>query len=140
MCVVKELWAHGRKFSWAVPAIWEHVYLLGSTVLSTKEGQEDLIGDMTDHCSRDQKFQTASSDERLFFQNCLSHRLQNVPYLALQVGDLASHHARKFSTNRLQTFGTEMRIQSEVTVAVKKMCKKGRLCCVWRQLERAALR
>ena len=107
---------------------WEHVYLLGSAVLSTK--QEDLIGDVTDHCSRDQKFHTASSDERLFFQNCLSHRLQNVPYLALQVGDLASHHARKFSTNRLQTFGTEMRIQSEVTVAVKKMSKKGLMLCL----------
>ena len=121
----QELWAHGRDFGWSIERLWEHLYHLGSTVLSTKEMQEDLIGDLADHSSRDQKFQTASSDERLFFSSCLSRRLQNVNYLHLQPGDLASHEARKHTANRLQTFGVEMRVQAEVAKEIKKQCRKG---------------
>ena len=94
-------------------------------MLSTKESLEDVLGDISDHSTRDQKFQTASSDERVFFSNCFSRRLKNVKYLRLQPGDLANGDARKHTANRLQNFGVEMQVTSHVTKQVKEQCRKG---------------
>ena len=100
------------------------MHYLGNTILSTKESLEDVIGDATDHQTRDQKLQ-GSSEERVFFHNAMSQRLQNVSYLKLADGDLNNPKARKTSLNRQLVFGENMKIDSSVAKQVKAFCRKG---------------
>ena len=53
--MAKEFWDHAEHFEWQPDAFYKHVYRLASTLVSTKESLEDVIGDISDHVKRDQK-------------------------------------------------------------------------------------
>ena len=82
-------------FDWVPEAIYEHCRHIASMPVTTKESLEDLIGEASDHASRDAKKGSGSQPERVFYYNSISNRLQSVPYLSLLPGEFANETARK---------------------------------------------
>ena len=123
----EETWDHAQAHKWNVHSIYEHVDRLASTLLSTKESLEDLLGDLGDRASRDSKVAFNVTPERLFMQSTLSSRLQQrePEYLKLLPGDYVNEAGRKHSRQRKLIFGEQAPMRSKVTQDMKALVSRG---------------
>ena len=112
-------------FHWAPEAIYEHCRHIANMPVTTKESLEDLIGETSDHASKDAKKGSGSQPERVFYYNSISSRLQSVPYLSLLPGEFVNETARKHSLNRELVFGEHARVTSSLATKAKETCKTG---------------
>ena len=118
----QELWAHLRNHNMDIASIYEHIYYLGSCLFSTKDQIEDVIGD---HDNRDMKPSSSGSFERMFFYQAISHRPQAGSYMKIDKDDFSSAAARKFSLDREQVFGQQVRTKTSLASHFKELCKRG---------------
>ncbi|CAL1163263.1 unnamed protein product, partial [Cladocopium goreaui] len=121
----KEFWMHAKEHRWSPNAVYAHVHRLASTSISTKETLEDVIGDISDSVSRDAKWTSLTSPERVFFNNVHSGRLNSMPFVGLQKGDWNSRGAKETSKSRQEVFGEKVTIVSETGKMMKEFCKTG---------------
>jgi hypothetical protein len=123
----KEFWDHANHYGWSPSAFYDHLHTLASTLCSTKESLEDLLGDVTDHCTRDQKRQSSNSEERTFFYSSISKRIgqSGYAYLSVDAADLTNKEAYANLGHKEAVFGEAIRRSSEVIKLMKSMCIKG---------------
>ena len=124
----EEFWIHARHFNWDPRALYAHVHRLASTCISTKEGLEDIIGDVSDHVTRDAKWSSQISPERVLFNNVHSQRLRSMPFCQLQPGDWMSKGAKEGSRSRKEVFGEQVSVTSETSLRMKEFCQAGLQC------------
>ena len=74
------MWEHGQKFDWDIHSIYAHIYRLGDTLASSKEGVEDLFGKGADLKRSNKNPFRAGSLERFHFQNSYWVRLPGDAY------------------------------------------------------------
>ena len=123
----QECWRQLEENNFQAESIYHHAYLLGSTLFTTKDQLEDVIGDVGDHDKRDSKSSILGSPERLFYNQAMSARPQAAEYLQVNAESFASQNARTYSCNRERVFGEQIRIKSNLVQEVKEMCKKGQI-------------
>ena len=116
---------HAKEHRRSPNAVYAHVHRLASTSISTKETLEDVIGDISDSVSRDAKWTSLTSPERVFFNNVHSGRLNSMPFVGLQKGDWNSRGAKETSKSRQEVFGEKVTIVSETGKMMKEFCKTG---------------
>ena len=122
----QETWNHAKAHNWSAASVYAHVHRLASSILSTKESLEDILGDLGDRATRDSKTSLNISPERLFMQASLSKRLARGPeYLRLHQGDYGNERARKFSRQRKLVFGFQAPMKSAVTKSMKTLVARG---------------
>ena len=111
------------------PELYEHLRVLSTVLLSTKETLEDCIGDVTDHRSRDSK-SPKLRPERLFFYYSVSQRLLRAPAkfvnpCAQATPDFLNKAARTASRNSELVFGASARVEQEVPKDMKDLTRAG---------------
>ena len=114
----KETWEHAQKHFWDVRAVYAHINRLATTMLSTTESLEDVLGDLSDKAGRDTKSAMYLAPERLFMQATLSGRLRRAEptFLRLQPGEYVAPMRSKSVESDVQegevlgTLGTGQRV------------------------------
>lgn len=132
---MKELWDHAIAQRWAARSLYTHVAYLASTLVSTKESLEDLLGDLSSHVQNDVSNPFLVTPERLFFQATISERLDRTEhaYLCLKAGDFTNEFSRKHSRNRKHVFGGAAPHSSVAVAEMKILVMKGLTKCDWVQ-------
>ena len=81
--------------------MWDHIWRLTDTVISTKECLEDSFSTLADHCRRDNKNPLMIAPERAFFLTTLANRWSNeFPYGTIKTGDLGNKTAQSFARSK----------------------------------------